>query len=249
MAATGGRRDLDAAARRDLDAAARRDLDAASRALVRMSAALAAGGADAAGSGLEDAMREAAAHATADQVEEALLQSYLFLGYPAALNALALWRGVAAGRRGDQASPRDEARSRDEAPPRDEDDPRRWMVRGEEVCRRVYAGQYGGLRDNIRALHPEMERWMVEEGYGKVLGRPGLSLPVRELCIAAILTVAGAPTQLYSHLRGALNTGASAEAVEEALEIALEHTPAHRRDAARGTWRRVLDRRNGRNPD
>ena len=53
--------------------------------------------------------------------------------------------------------------------------------RGEEVCRTVYGGQYEGLRRNVRDLHPDMERWMVVEGYGKVLGRPGLD-PQRRRC-------------------------------------------------------------------
>jgi hypothetical protein len=50
---------------------------------------------------------------------------------------------------------------------------------------------------------------MIVEGYGKVLGRPGLDAgDVRELCIVALLAVAGRAAQLYSHLRGALNAGA-----------------------------------------
>jgi 4-carboxymuconolactone decarboxylase len=53
-----------------------------------------------------------------------------------------------------------------------EDDAALWRARGQEVCRAVYGGQYPRLRENVRDLHPDMERWMVEEGYGKVLGRP-----------------------------------------------------------------------------
>ena len=42
-------------------------------------------------------------------VEEALLQSYLFVGYPAALNAFALWRQLS-GRPAPAAGPRYAAR-------------------------------------------------------------------------------------------------------------------------------------------
>jgi 4-carboxymuconolactone decarboxylase len=117
-----------------------------------------------------------------------------------------------------------------------------WTERGEAVCRTVYGGQYEGLRGNVRALHPDMEQWMVTEGYGKVLGRPGLDLATRELCVVALLAVAVAPAQLYSHLRGALNAGASPEAVEEALAIAARASSDEAVTLARETWRRVRRR-------
>ena len=201
------------------------------RALVEVSAALAAAGAGACGApggdALEAALRRAAGAAAPADVEEVLLQSYLFLGYPAALNGLACWRRVS-GRA---------------APPPGAEAPDAWPARGESVCRRVYGGQYGRLRENVRALHPEMERWMVEEGYGKVLGRPGPPLAVRELCIVALLAVAHAPTQLYSHLRGALNAGATEAEVRAALEAGMEEAGRAARDDARRAWRRLLERR------
>lgn len=160
------------------------------------------------------------------QVEEALLQAYLFLGYPVALEAFAVWRELS-GRPADLPAPHD---------------PGTWGSRGEAVCRLVYAGQYGRLRENVRALHPDLERWMVWEGYGKVLGRPGLQLRVRELCIGALLAVLDAPRQLHSHLRGALHTGASVEEVEEAVERALGYAEGEARERARETWHQVQDR-------
>ena len=170
------------------------------RALVRLSAALALAGE----ARLDEALEECRRRADPREVEEVILQSYLFLGYPAALNAFARWREVS-GRAAPEAV--DEVWEG-------------WARRGEDVCRRVYGGQYGRLRENVRALHPDMERWMVVEGYGKVLGRPGLALEARELCIAALLAALGAPTQLHSHLRGALNVGAPPDVVEEAVELA-----------------------------
>lgn len=77
---------------------------------------------------------------------------------------------------------------------------------------------------------------MVEEGYGKVLGRPGLSLLARELCIVALLTVLDVPRQLYSHLRGALNVGGTEEAVDAALEVGLQYAEPAARQRARETW-------------
>jgi 4-carboxymuconolactone decarboxylase len=205
-------------------------LDPEVQALVCLSAALAGGDP----ARIDETMDVAADSAPARQVEEALLQSYLFLGYPAALNGLARWRRRVPG-----------------APVSlDELSPGSWAERGAEVCRVVYGGQYEGLRQNVRALHPEMEEWMVREGYGKVLGRPGLSLARRELCIVAVLAVLDAPRQLYSHLRGALHAGVGPEEVSGALEAALAEAGRARprgrdlRDTrARETWARVRERR------
>jgi len=201
-------------------------LDQERRTLIRISIALAGRDADL----LQGALEEGARFGDPGEVEEVLLQSYLFLGYPIALNAFALWR-EASGRGPEGESP---------------DDWDSWRTRGEEVCRVVYGGQYDGLRRNVRSLHPDMERWMVAEGYGKVLGRPGLDLLTRELCIAGLLVVLGAPRQLYSHLRGALNAGAPSAVVEQVLDMACQELDAPEEREARAVWTRVQSRVPGR---
>lgn len=162
-------------------------------------------------------------------VEEVLLQAYLFLGYPAALTGLALWREVS-GRGSD--------------PPVDEDRAD-FEARGEAVCRQVYGAQYDGLRRNVRALHPALDRWMIEEGYGRVLGRPGLALPMRELAIVGLLAVLDAPVQLYSHLRGALAVGARPSEVEDALRSAEDFMSDATRSRAWDCWNRLRDPHGG----
>ncbi len=190
--------------------------------LIRLSAAIAARDK----ASLTDAMEAALAAADPGQIEEAILQSYLFLGFPICLNAFALWRRLS-GRPGGEMA---------------EISLQKWAARGGEVCGAVYAGQFDRLKDNIRALHPDMERWMVIEGYGKVLGRPELPLDVRELCIVGLLAVLGVPKQLYSHLRGALNVGASVDRIVAALEVAAEFLDEDERRQALRTWDKVLER-------
>jgi len=194
----------------------------AERSLVRISAALASRDKTALTSAFEGA------RVTADerQVEEVLLQSYLFLGFPASLNGMSAWRRFSG------AAP--------SAP--QELDCDAWADRGHDVCGRVYAGQYDKLRETIRALHSDLEQWMVVEGYGKVLGRPGLSLRTRELCIVASLAVIGAPKQLYSHLRGALNVGAEASDVGEALAQAHRYLDEEGRLMSLKVWEKVQER-------
>jgi 4-carboxymuconolactone decarboxylase len=199
------------------------------RTLIKLSAALAARDPFV----LRRAMEQSALVGNPLQVEEVILQSYLFLGYPVALNAFALWREVTGREAGEGVL----------------DDWMAWDERGEDVCRTVYGGQYEGLRRNVKALHPDMERWMVVEGYGKVLGRPGLELTTRELCIAALLAVLRAPRQLYSHLRGALNAGASPEEIEEALTTACAHLDDQGSAEVWAVWDRVQTRALGAQTD
>ena len=201
-------------------------MDEARRALVRVSAAIS----PCSTVDLRSALREAVDGADAEQVEEVLLQAYLFAGYPAALNAFRIWRETS-GR---------------PAPPPVADDAAMWAERGLEVFGRVYGDQAERLRRNVSGLHPDLERWALNEGYGKVLGRAGLDLATRELCIAALLASLDAEPQLYAHLRGALNAGATEDEVEDALREAGRGMNAERARAARDTWARVRERRRDR---
>lgn len=179
-------------------------LDVESACVVGLSAALGGGRDGAVEAALAEASgRVSAGEARQDAVEEALLQAHLFAGYPATLAALERWREMGhPAPSGREAGP-DERRER-----------------GERLCRAVYGRNYDKLRSNVRRLHPDMDRWMVEEGYGRVLGRPGLDLVVRELCVVALLARTDHEPQLHSHLRGALGVGASPGQVEAALRIA-----------------------------
>lgn len=162
--------------------------------------------------------------------EEALLQTYLFVGFPAALTAMSAWRERTGEPPADGAP--DPLAAVGRAPEREE--------RGEEVCRVVYGPLYERLRQNVRKLHPDLDRWMIREGYGKVLGRPGLGLAERELCIVALLAAAGRGPQLHSHLRGALRAGAREADVGVALAIGLGRVAdPGLREELEAVWERV----------
>jgi 4-carboxymuconolactone decarboxylase len=161
------------------------------------------------------------------EVEEALLQSYLLLGYPAALTGIARWREIS----GPPPAESDDLTSPEQVTA--------WSERGARVCELVYGRAYEKLRRNITRAHPAMDRWMIAEGYGKVLGRPELALRIRELCNIAILAATGWEPQLHSHLRGALHAGAASAEVEEALEIGLSSVTAREAMRARDLWSRV----------
>jgi 4-carboxymuconolactone decarboxylase len=81
-------------------------------------------------------------------------------------------------------------------------------ARGERLCARVYGPDYPRLRSVMRALAPELDAWMIEDGYGRTLSRPGLSVIERELATVAALAALGWERQLEAHRRGALRVGA-----------------------------------------
>jgi 4-carboxymuconolactone decarboxylase len=197
------------------------ELDDATRRLVRVAAAAAASDERT----VRDVLTAALEHVSPLWVEEVLLQTYLFAGFPRALNAIREWRRVSG-----RAAPVADASTFDGD---------RWRAEGEATCAAVYGPMYDRLRENIRALHPDLDSWMVVEGYGKVLSRPGLDLQRRELCIVAACAASGQDRQLHSHLHGALNVGVAKGVVEAALEALRGLMSAALVDGALGVFARV----------
>src|SRR5213076_781012 len=205
-------------------------LDAQTAALVRVAAAVARGKAP------ELNARFAAARdarVAGLWIEELLLQSMLVVGYPLALVAFGAWRRVGgpAPVEGDGAEDLAHA------------DWQSWATRGAAVCREVYGRAYHKLLVNLRALHPALEDLVLVDAYGKVIGRPGLDLKRRELCTVATTAVLGTAEQLHSHLRGALNTGASAVEIDAVLGVIDGDLDAERRCTARKQWEDVKKRK------
>jgi 4-carboxymuconolactone decarboxylase len=196
-----------------------REIDDATRTLVRLAAVVAAG--------TEQAIREemAAAHrrVPATWVEELVLQSYLFAGFPRALNAMREWRrfepDVATSGQSGDVDTRFDA--------------------GVATCLEVYGSVYERLRQNIRTLHPLLDDWMISEGYGKVLSRPGLDLGRRELCIVAACAASGQDRQLHSHLHGAVNVGVSMAAIDQSFDALTDLLGAERAREVGLLWARV----------
>jgi 4-carboxymuconolactone decarboxylase len=198
-------------------------LDAPTVALIRLAAAIAAGS--------EPNVRAALAAASGVPprwVDELVLQSYLFTGFPRALNAAREWRRVAPAATTDAEDAGDPARAGE------------WLARGEATCTAVYGEMYEKLRRNVFELHPALDAIMVMDGYGKVLGRPGLDLPRRELCVVAACAATGQDRQLHSHLHGALNVGVTPAALAAALDALAEPLGADRTRSARLLLARVL---------
>lgn len=197
-------------------------LDNGARRLARLAAAIA--GADE--QTTRRVIEEIVGSVAPESVDEVILQSYLFAGFPRTLNAARMWRAAS----GIPAPPSDDSASSSHGP--------EWEREGEVTCALVYGRSYEMLRHNVRDLHPALDAWMITDGYGKVLSRPGLDLKTRELCIVAACAAAGQQRQLHSHFHGALNSGATPGEIAETLDALSDLV----RDADTMRYKALLDR-------
>ena len=193
-------------------------LDDATRELVRLAASLAGGSED----DVRGALQRAFTPTPHAWIEELLLQTYLFAGFPRALNGMREWRRL-------MPTPAHATVAPNDTP----------TARGEETCATVYGAMYERLRDNIKALHPRLDEWMIAEGYGKVLSRPALDLGRRELCIVAACAATGQDRQLQSHLHGARNSGVPDQVTGDALAALSGVIPRGLHERATRLWKKI----------
>lgn len=192
-------------------------------ALTRFAAAIAHGD--------ETLLRERAAALAASgidgiSVDELLLQSVLTVGWPRALVAAAVWRDVSGI----------DAMAGEDFSYQHAD---RWTERGIATARTIYGEQYSRLRENLRRLHPALEAWVITEGYGRTISRPGLALAWRELCTVAQCAVLRTLSQTHSHLLGAQRAGASTAMIDAVVHDAGALLSDPDRQALEALWQRV----------
>jgi 4-carboxymuconolactone decarboxylase len=143
-----------------------------------------------------------------EALRETALQLFLLAGFQASLEAMFQIRdvlGISLPFSGDEPQMRDVSAL---------------QARGRELQAKVYRENTDRLRANLHHTSPELAEWTVSVGYGLVLSRSGLMPHWRELLEVALLAAQGFPRQLHSHLRGAINLGASISEVELALKVA-----------------------------
>ncbi|HEY3296238.1 MAG TPA: carboxymuconolactone decarboxylase family protein [bacterium] len=162
-----------------------------------------------------------------EALRETALQLFLLAGFQASLEATFQIRDVL----GDGLPAEEPELVRLDAP--------FWLERGKELQTSVYRENTSKLRENLTAASPELSVWTVLVGYGLVLSRPGLPSHWRELIEVALLVVQGFPRQLHSHLRGAVNLGATHAEVELMLSLASIFAPERQSASAWHMWRRI----------
>lgn len=136
------------------------------------------------------------------EIYEALLQNYLFAGFPSALISLKIaneyfhFHNTKSTKKLEQ----------------------NFRLKGERNCKKIYGSKYEKLIGNINQFSPDLSEWLVEEGYGKVLSRKGLSLKKRELSIISVLVSLKYEDQLYSHINGAYRLGVDIKIIENVIK-------------------------------
>lgn len=128
-----------------------------------------------------------------EKIYETILQCYLFCGFPATIEALIIFK---------KYFPKYYKK-------KFAYNIGKFRKSGMTNCKLVYRNNFRKLIENMEYYSPELKDWIIIEGYGKVLGRTGLSLLDREYINVSILVTKLYENQLNSHLRGCLNLGAT----------------------------------------
>ena len=187
-------------------------LTGAERCLLRLAAALCSSRESVLRAALGDCLQ---AGVEASSLRAVIHTSYLFDGYPAALEGFRILAELT-GPANSGAPIRYDAATIE-----------LWRRRGEEFCRRVYGPQFERLTQRVGSIAPELADAMLVEGYGKVLSSEELSPRLRELCVTAMLIAKGRRRQLLSHAIGALRVGAKSTellALPQLLDGVVEAT-------------------------
>ena len=135
------------------------------------------------------------------KIYESLLQTYLFAGFPSALISLKKLNEIVARNIVYKGY-----------------DLEKYYTWGEKNCRIIYGNKYDKLISNLKSFSPEIAEWLIIEGYGKVLGRKGLTFKEREVCIVSILSALKFRDQLYSHINGAVRVKAGFEIIFKVIK-------------------------------
>lgn len=163
------------------------------------------------GTELAAALERAKETSDREEVYEVFLQQYLFVGFPSALEGMKALGKV---------WPRDGVQVMSETMSY-----QAFTERGQSLYEEIYSKNADVVRKEMLNLSPDLAAWAVIEGYGKTLSRNGLDVKTRELCIVGILTQLGWKRQLFSHIMGALNVGATKDEVKAAIVVGCYEHP------------------------
>ncbi|MBV6477474.1 MAG: hypothetical protein HGGPFJEG_00213 [Ignavibacteria bacterium] len=137
------------------------------------------------------------------QIYEAILQAYLFCGFPVVIETLKIFKKHFGNLKINYHKY----------------DLKKYSLSGVLNCKLIYKSNYKKLISNMSFVSPELKKWMIIEGYGKVLGRKALPLNVRELINISILTSRYFENQLYSHIKGCLNLNYNKKQIKDVLNF------------------------------
>jgi 4-carboxymuconolactone decarboxylase len=87
----------------------------------------------------------------------------------------------------------------------------------------LFGSQHDRILERLSGLDADLAGYIRDFAYDTVYDRPGLDLRTKELIACALLVSLGSPPELRTHLRGALNAGATEEEVRGALMMCVPY--------------------------
>lgn len=136
---------------------------------------------------------------------ESLLQLVAYTGYPRTINALTTFRSVSGMPAAGSATE-----------PWAEFAAETWPARGAAVFRQLWPGHE--LADNVRTVSAELAEWVVADDFGRIFGRPGLTLLEREAVVLGSLVAQRACPQMRSHRLAFLAVGGTEAELDGLLD-------------------------------
>jgi len=85
------------------------------------------------------------------------------------------------------------------------------------VREKIWGEQASKISELLDEIDPDLSRYIQDFAYEEVMARPGLDLKTRELLAITALIALGNPGELKTHIRGALNNGASEREIRETI--------------------------------
>ena len=79
------------------------------------------------------------------------------------------------------------------------------------------------IERRLTRLDPDLERYVREFAYGDIYARGALEPKLQEYLAVVMLMALGNPEELKTHLRGALNNGATEQELREVLLFAIPY--------------------------
>jgi len=94
--------------------------------------------------------------------------------------------------------------------------------RGMEVLQRIGGEGFDLASKRLAEASPDLARFTVEYPYGDILSRPGLDLPLRQICtVSCLMALGSVQPQLKFHMTGFLNAGGKPQDLVELLFVSV----------------------------
>jgi 4-carboxymuconolactone decarboxylase len=91
----------------------------------------------------------------------------------------------------------------------------------------IWGNAKAAIERRLKRLDPDLERYVREFAYGEVYARSnhpnGLEPKVQEWLAVVMLAALGSPGEIKTHLRGAMNAGASEQELREVILFTIPY--------------------------